>query len=114
MATITPTIDSIATNISRFRWQDFNTTDTEVGVLVSGATGVIGCMQVSGTFGGATVTLQGSTDNSDFRTLLDLSGNPITFTSAGIRDFSTAAPYVRPIATGGTGDNVSVTIIVQG
>ena len=62
-------------------------------------------IQVSGTFGGATVTIQGSNEPSPTSgpTLTDLGGTSLSFTSAGLRSIAEGARQVRPVVTGGDG-----------
>ena len=76
--------------------------------------GLAGSVQVTGTFGGATITLQVSNDGTNYVTLKDGIGNDITFSAAGMREFSTAALYLKPTSSGGTADNVIVTVILRG
>lgn len=69
---------------------------------------------IYGTFGsGGTIKIQGSNDTlgSDYEVLNDPNGNPMTFTSAGIRQVLENTYFVRPIVTGGSG--VTVTVKIQ-
>lgn len=67
--------------------------------------------QVTGTFGsGGTIVLQGSLDGSNWFTLSDPSGDPVSFTSAGLAAVAESPIYVRPFVSAGTG--VSVTAIL--
>lgn len=70
----------------------------------------VATVQVSGTFGGATVAMQGSNDGTNFIALRDLNGQAISFTAAGYAEFSTGFVFVRPQVSGGTGDNIAVTV----
>jgi hypothetical protein len=60
-------------------------------------------VQVIGTFGGATVTIQGSNmkDTPTYATLNDDGGTALTFTSAGIKKIRENTYWVRPIISGG-------------
>lgn len=71
---------------------------------------VTASVQVGGTFGGATVVLQGSNDGVTYATLKDLQGNNISFTSAGYAEFSSGAAFIKPSISGGTGDSINVTV----
>lgn len=113
MATITPTRGTIAVNIESLTWTGLSTADTADGLIVMGASPAIGCMQCSGTFGGATITLQGSNDGSTYASVTDAAGNAITLSAAGLKDFSTAAAYLRPSSSGGTGDDVNVVVVLR-
>ena len=71
---------------------------------------VTASVQVGGTFGGATVVLQGSNDGVTYATLKDFQGNNISFTSAGYAEFSSGAAFIKPSISGGTGDSINVTV----
>ena len=64
-------------------------------------------IQFTGTFGGATVALQGSNDGVTFVTLKDLQGNNITATAAGYFEFTSGARFLKLTITGGTGDSIN-------
>jgi hypothetical protein len=98
-----------------FTYNNLDTADTDPGfILPSGTTPAIGCIQVVGTFGGATVALQGSNNGADWLNLEDRSGDTIAITAEGGAEFSTSFVYLRPKATGGTGDDVDVFIALRG
>lgn len=60
--------------------------------------------QVAGTFGGATVTLEGSNDGIEWETLTEArTGDPISFTAKGIKQVYEATYLVRAKVTGGDG-----------
>lgn len=68
-------------------------------------------LTVSGTFGGATVTIQGSADGANWTTLNDFLGNPLVYTAAAIALIAQNPNYVRAITSGGTGTAVNVYIL---
>ena len=59
--------------------------------------------QVAGTFGGASVAIEGTNDGSNWATLTDPQGNPLTFTTAKIEMVSEATWKIRPRVIGGDG-----------
>ena len=67
-------------------------------------------VQVSGTIGGATIALQGSNDGVTYTTLKDVTGSPLSFAAAGYAEFSSAAAFIKPLISGGTGDSINVTV----
>lgn len=83
-------------------------------LLLDGTTPIVGFMQVTGTFGGAAAKLQVSNDNTNWVDARDISGNLISISAAGGSEFSTAAVYVRPLVTGGTGTELTVTLAFRG
>ena len=111
MSTIIPTEIEGATS---YRWTDYSTADTSVPARMTNQEGLAGSVQVTGTFGGATVAIQVSNDGTNFVTLRDATGIAITFTAAGFAEFSTAALFIKPTSSGGTADNVTVTVVLRG
>ena len=70
-------------------------------------------VQITGTFGGATVTLQGSNDDTNWTTLTDIQGTALAVTAADISLVAENPLYVRAITTGGTGTDVDVIIAAK-
>ncbi len=117
MATVSPEFSAVyaqGQTIMRSVWADLATGDTIVQLGIPGQAAVAGAVQFTGTFGGATVKLQVSNDNSTYFDMKDLLGNVITATAAGYFEFTTAGVYLRPAISGGTGDAVDVTISLRG
>lgn len=114
MATIVPTTVEEQVRAAAYRWTDYSTADTATSVKLQNMQGLAGSVQVTGTFGGATIALQVSNDGTNFVTLKDANGTAITFTAAGMSEFSTAALFIKPTSSGGTADNVTVTVVLRG
>lgn len=73
-------------------------------------------VQVTGTFGGATVTIQGSNivTSPTYATLNDPTGSAITFTSAGIKGILENTYWVRPIISSVTDStDLNVYLLVE-
>lgn len=111
MATITPVRSSPAWNIEKIFWETLTENDTATAVVPAGR--IRGSVQVTGTFGSATVVLQGSNDGTNYATLEDNAGNAISLTAAGLADFSADCLQIRPSASGGTGQDVDITVILR-
>ena len=60
-------------------------------------------LQVSGTFGGASVALHGSMDGTTYAALPDLGGTAIAIGAAGIKRVGASARYLKVVTTGGGG-----------
>lgn len=58
-------------------------------------------IQVVGLFDGATAVLQGSNDGTNWETAVDIFGNPISLTAAGIRQVGPLYNHLRPSNSGG-------------
>ena len=102
MATITPTIDrdSIPGAVLA-TWTGMTTGDVGAGVPIAYVADLTG--QVTGTFGGATITWQGSNDNTNWHPLTRRSvGTDMAFTSAAVHTANENPAWVRPAVTGGT------------
>lgn len=117
MATVSPEFSPVfaqGQTIMRSVWNDLATGDTVVQLGVPGQDGVAGSVQIVGTFGGATVKLQVSNDNSTYFDMKDLGGTAISATAAAFFEFTTAGVYLRPAISGGTSDAVDVILTLRG
>ena len=102
MATITATIDrNSVPGVVLASWADLATNDVGAGVPIAYAADLTG--QVSGTFGGGTITWQGSNDNTNWHPLTRRSvGTDMAFTSAAVHTANENPAWVRPAVTSGT------------
>jgi hypothetical protein len=66
---------------------------------------------ITGTFGGATVTIQGSVDNTNWVTLHDFLGNTTVYTAGAIALLAENPLYIRAITSGGSGTAVDVYLL---
>lgn len=89
-------------------WETMGNDDT--GTAVQIAPWADRTISAQGTFGSATVTLQGSEDNSTWRTLDDNTGTAITFTADGSKVIAQNPRYIRVTTAGGTGTDLDVYI----
>ena len=67
-------------------------------------------VQVDGTFGTGTVTIEGSNDGVSFFGLKDPNGTAISFTAAGMAAILENPRYIKPVITGATGASINVRI----
>jgi len=96
---------------SRVTWAAMPVNDT--GSPVPNASYSDRSVQVTGTFGGSTVTIQGSNDGgTTWATLNDSAGVALTFTSAGLREILQVTGLIRPIVTGGSGTPNIILLII--
>lgn len=71
-------------------------------------------IQVSGTFGGATVAIQGSIDNAEWSTLGNAQGDLLSFTSGRIEAVAELVAFIKPVLTGGDGTTaLTVSLIAR-
>lgn len=73
-------------------------------------------ISVAGTFGGATVTIQGSLDPAAaaYQTLHDPEGNNLAFTAAGCQAVRENVYLLRPVLSGGAGSTITVFMLQHG
>ena len=114
MATITPNTDGPISTAKVVNWTGIATGDTINSYAIPEELGVSGCVQITGTFGGATVSMEVSNDGDTWFVLKDANNAVITVTANGFADFSTAAIYIRPVISGGTADSVNVRAAFRG
>lgn len=103
-----------AQNFDSVSWSSLATGDTGAPFEVLNARALAGAVQVTGTFSGATVTLQCSNDGTNYVAVKDVSGSDIALTAAGMKEFSTAARYLRPSVASGTGTGLVATLCLRG
>jgi hypothetical protein len=70
-------------------------------------------VQVTGTFNGGTVVLEGSNDGANWFTLNDPQGNALSFTTAKIEQVLEACCFMRPKRSAGTGLNINVHMMMR-
>lgn len=115
MAVIQPTGTKI-TNIFGLStlktWTGLATGDT--GAPVENPTFSDRSVQVGGTFGGATCTIEGSNDGVTYFPLTDPAGVAIAMTSAGLKQILQVTRYIRPNVTGGAGVILNINLLIVG
>lgn len=93
-------------------WETLTETNTTGEAFLIAAFNTI-AIQFAGTFGGATIVLEGSIDGTTYFTLDDVEGAAISKTSAGMETSGDYALYVRPKVTGGTGVDLDAIMICR-
>lgn len=98
-----------------YTWSDVTEDDTFAAISPRATDRAVVAMtaQFSGTFGAATVIMQGSNDDSTFVALDDIEDTAISHTTAGGSELRYAWPYMRPSASGGTSQSLTATLAVQ-
>lgn len=116
MATITPVIDndnSYSGTTITYLWETLTESDTAASQRVNISGTVLSSVSVVGTFGGATVLLQGSHDNTNWFTVKDSAGNDVSFTAAGSAETPSTFVFYRFSASGGTSQDVDCRMTVK-
>lgn len=111
MATQDPVRSSLGRGVSQVQWGGDTAIangDTINPDLPSNYEPLAGSVQVTGISAG-TVTLAGSNDGTNYVTLKDTAGSDISFTAAGMADFSTSCAYIKPVESSAADAVVTVT-----
>lgn len=111
MATITPTITDQLEAYSVLATWVLGAGDDGAPVRFAGAADRT--VQIIGTFGGASVAMQGSLDGTNWATLTDPQGNAINASSAILEAVTELVRFIRPVVTGGSGTNVTVMLFMR-
>lgn len=114
MPLITPSLNTDIKGVPRVIWSGIAAADTFDAFTLTQQYGLAASVQVTGTFGGSTVTLQVSNDGTNWVTARGLDTSDITFTSGGYREFSLSAAYLRPSISGGSGSGLAVVMVLRG
>lgn len=93
-------------------WTAMGDADTGTAIRMGGASDR--SIQFSGTFGGATIVLQGTNDGTNWVTLTDPQGNAISKTSASIEQICELTRQVRVVSSGGTGTSIDANLYLRG
>lgn len=111
--TVIATDASIAYHQRVLTWEGLSEADAE-GSAVSRPGGNDRSVHVIGTFGGGTVTIQGSNEPtpSTWSTLHDAAGNNLTFTSAGLELVAENTRWLRPVLSGASGADIDVYLLI--
>jgi len=70
-------------------------------------------VQVTGTFAGATIVLEGSNDGVNYFTLSSPAGAALSFTAPGLLQVNEPTAFVRPHVTLGGGASLTVTMTAR-
>lgn len=116
MAAITPSVtpvegDLYARGVVLVQWVGIGDSDTCVAAQVLDFADR--SVQIAGTFGAATIKLQGSNDGTNYADLTDPQGNAISKTTAAIEAVMELTRYMKPVTSGGTGSAITVTVLAR-
>lgn len=114
MATVTPAVNGTIAGVPRVIWEGIVTGDTILPFTLTQQYGLAASVQVVGTFGGATVTLQVSNDGTNWASVSDVQGTAVSLTSTGYFELSLSGAYIRPAVSGGSGNDIDVIVVLRG
>lgn len=112
MATIIPTPDrDTASGGVLVTWNSMATGDSGAAFSLHALADIT--LQVTGTFGGSTVTFQGSNDGTNWHPLTQRGGTTsMAYTAAANHICNEMPVFIRPTITGGTGSAFKVTAAI--
>jgi gamma-glutamyltranspeptidase len=112
--TVTPVINNSIPGSIRYIWEAVASGDTLVAVATPNGSATNAAVQILGTFGSATITLQASNEGTTFYSIKDMHGTAISTTSAAGFEFVSSAAYLRPTSAGGTADDIDIILTLRG
>ena len=109
---LTSTDRNTVAGVVLYKWEALGNADDGAPVSVGYAADIT--VQAIGTFGSATVRLQGSNDGTNWHNMTQKGGTTaLGFTAAGVHSINEMPAYIRPHTTGGTGTDVDVIVAVH-
>lgn len=91
-----------------------NATESDTFAPVKMAEYTARSISIQGTFGGATVVVNGSIDGTNYSGLSNPAGSAISKTSAAVVGVFESTVYYQPVASGGTGQTLTVSMLFVG
>jgi len=97
--------------VFEYKWETMGNADTGTSIETNNLVDMT--VTIDGTFGSATVTIQGSNDGTNWHSMTDPQGNAVAKTAAAMEVLSEAPRYIRAITSGGTGTDVDVILLAR-
>lgn len=114
MATINPTITRYSDSVAVLTWTPVTNADTCAQVPTDMIDFADRTVQAFGTFGGASINIQGSSDDVNYANCSDPQGVAIALASAAAIKTITEVPlFMRPAISGGAGSSLTVVMTVR-
>ena len=123
MATITPTVSKLGGDetVVKVLWEGLTYIDATPGpeTFDDGAPAewphhADRSVQVLGTFAGSTLVIEGSNDGTNYYTLNDVAGSPLSFTTAGVKQVQELTQYIRPrVSVGNESMDLDVALVMR-
>ena len=114
MATVSPTVKRTAEGIPYVIWEAIATGDTIEAFALPEQWGLAGSIQLSGTFGGATVKLQHGNDGTTWFDAVDINNTGVSATANAIFEISLSSAYFTVDIASGSGNDVDVIMVLRG
>lgn len=94
-----------------YAWETVTESDTASVVAMDATSGDVN-IDVRGTFGGASVAVQGSNDGTNWNSVSDTAGGTVAITSAGGASIRDVWPFMRVFPSGGSSQDLDITMSV--
>lgn len=114
MATVTPIVKRTTAGTPYVIWEDIVTGDTILPFALPEPWALAGSVQLSGTFGGATVKLQHGNDNTTWLDAKDVHNTTVSATADAIFEISLSSAYFRPTIASGSANAVDIILVLRG
>ena len=112
MATITLVSDQVAGKVYSYTWEALG--DADQGEALDSPGLADKTITVTGIYGGATLTLKGSNDGTNYMTIHDVFGNVMSFTNTNqIAMVAQCPKFMRPETSGGSGTDLDVIVLAR-
>lgn len=106
------TVQHIEGNSYLVTWTGLLVNDTGAPAAFVGAADR--SVEVAGTFGGATLSMQGSNAGAAYYTLDEAPSTPVSFAAAGFMSVRDLPRFIRPAVAGGDGStNLTVSLLMR-
>lgn len=111
MATVQPTM--VVVSGGKGRVYTWTLADGDDGAPIEAVEFADRSVQVRGTFGGASVRIEGSNDATNYDTLTDPQGNDLSLVASKVEMITEVTRLIRPRIVGGTGVSVTVSLLAR-
>jgi hypothetical protein len=113
MATVNPTMQRIGNGSLLIRWALTNADFDGAPIGDNLGDYFDRSVQVVGSFGGATVVIQGSNNGNDWYALDDPQGGDLSFAAPGGKAITEVPQFTRPLLVGGAASSVTVSVFAR-
>lgn len=106
MAEIKPVVNDRIAHYTTYTWGPVTSGDTCTPIRVGRHNAALASVQVTGTFDGNDATIEVSNDGENYV------ATDVALSAAGIQDFSSLCPYIKPVGAGDAGTGLTYTLIL--
>lgn len=108
MAEIKPVVNDRIGHFTTYTWGPVTSGDTCAPIRTGHHNAALASVQVVGTFGGDDATIEVSNDGTNYV------ATDVSLSAAGIQDFSSLSPFIKPVGAGDAGTGLTYTLVLWG